>query len=105
MKRVFDDAFKAKVALEALKGEKTLAELSQIYEVHANQIMNWKKTLQENAGELFSRKNRQSQEVSEKETRIEELERQLGIAHCEREFLKKKYKQIYGKEADLSSLK
>jgi len=105
MKRVFDDGFKAKVALEALKGEKTLGELAQIYEVHANQIMNWKKTLQENAGELFSRKNRQSQEVSEKETRIEELERQLGIAHCEREFLKKKYRQLYGKEADLSSLK
>ncbi len=43
MRRNHDAAFKAKVALEAVKGEKTIAQLSSIYGVHANQIGQWKK--------------------------------------------------------------
>ena len=46
-------AFKAKVALAALKGEKTLAELAQMYDVHPNQITTWKAQLAEGAGGLF----------------------------------------------------
>jgi len=105
MKRIYEDSFKAKVALEALKGEKTIAELSQIYEVHANLIMNWKKTLQESAGELFGRKKKKEEQEEGLENKIEELERQLGKAHLSVEFLKKKYRQLYGKEPDLLNLK
>ena len=46
-------AFKAKVALAALKGEKTLADLAQMYDVHPNQITTWKAQLAEGAAGLF----------------------------------------------------
>ena len=46
-------AFKVKVALAALKGEKTLAELAQMYDVHPNQITTWKAQLAEGAAGLF----------------------------------------------------
>jgi|SRR5690554_3324185 transposase len=46
-------AFKAKVALAAIKGEKTLAELSQQFDVHANQITQWRSQLLEGAADVF----------------------------------------------------
>ena len=45
--------FKAKVALAALRGDKTLAELAQQYDLHPNQIVQWKTQLQERATDLF----------------------------------------------------
>jgi len=53
-RRNHSPAFKAKVALAALKGEKTLAELAQLYDVHANQITQWKGQLQDQASMAFS---------------------------------------------------
>lgn len=52
-RRTHSPAFKAKVALAALKGEKTLAELAQQHEVHANQITAWKAQLADGAAALF----------------------------------------------------
>ncbi|SFU26576.1 Transposase and inactivated derivatives [Paraburkholderia aspalathi] len=52
-RRAHSQAFKAKVALAALKGDKTLAELAQQFEVHPNQITDWKKQLQERVAEVF----------------------------------------------------
>ena len=52
-RRTHAPAFKAKVALAALKGEKTLAELAQLYDVHPNQITTWKAQLAEGAAGLF----------------------------------------------------
>jgi len=52
-RRTHSAAFKAKVALAALVGDKTLAELAQRYEVHPNQITEWKRQLNERAAEVF----------------------------------------------------
>jgi transposase len=52
-RRTHNPAFKAKVALAALKGEKTLAELAQQYDVHPNQIMAWRAQVLDGAAGLF----------------------------------------------------
>ena len=52
-RRTHSPAFKAKVALAAIKGEKTLVELAQQYDVHPNQITAWRTQLLEGAAELF----------------------------------------------------
>lgn len=52
-RRKHSPAFKAKVALAALAGDKTLAQLTQEFEVHQNQIVDWKKQLSERAAEVF----------------------------------------------------
>ncbi len=54
-RRNHSPAFKAKVAMEAIKGEVTLAELAQRYDVHPNQINQWRGQLMERASEVFSR--------------------------------------------------
>jgi transposase-like protein len=91
-KRSFDDSFKARVALEAIKGEKTISELSGIYEVHPNMIRQWKKHLLENASSLFSKKTGRRNEDQENLT--EELYKKIGKQDIELEFLKKKFKQF-----------
>ena len=53
-RRVFKNKFKAKLAIEAFKGVKTLAELASEYQVHLNQISDWKKRMLQNAPEIFS---------------------------------------------------
>ena len=52
-RRNHTSGFKAKVALAALKGDKTLAELSEQFDVHPNQITDWKARLQEGAADVF----------------------------------------------------
>ena len=90
MRRRFDDEFKAKVALEALKEEKTLQELAEEYEVHPNQISSWKKHLLIGASALFERKNKKNKELEQVKKREQELYKQLGQAKYENEWLKKK---------------
>jgi transposase-like protein len=81
-------AFKAKVALEALRGEKTIAQLSSEYGVHGNQIRQWKKKLIEELPAIFSERRRRSEKEGEELT--SELYRQIGQLKVELDWLKKK---------------
>src|SRR3972149_4793051 len=65
MRRNHDAAFKAKVALEALKGEKTIAQLSSEYGVHPSQIGQWRKRLLEALPGIFSGRRRKAEQESE----------------------------------------
>jgi len=89
-RRTHDAAFKAKVAREAVKGEKTLAQLAGEYGVHPNQIGQGRKTLLKELPVLFSeRGNRQEKDHDEFEA---ELYRQIGQLKVELEWLKKNLK-------------
>lgn len=76
--------FKAQVAMAAVSGEKTLAELSSEYGVHATMISTWKQELVRRAGELFERGNKQAGDAQKT---IDELHRKIGQLQVERDFL------------------
>lgn len=97
MRKHYDKEFKARVALEAIKGEKTIQEIGTIYQVHPNLVALWKKQVVEKASGLFEKdaKDKEAQEATHKE---EELYKQIGQLQVENEFLKKKFKQVYGTE-------
>ena len=82
-RRNHSPAFKAKVALEAIKGEQTLIELSERFGVHPNQITQWKKKLLEEAPEVFATgKNHSSEEPD-----VKELHAKIGQLAMENDFL------------------
>ena len=81
-------AFKAKVALEAIRQEKTLAQLAGEFGVHPNQITQWKKRVLEEIPEIFSRKRKNAKKKQEQPE--SELYRQIGQLKVEPDWLKKK---------------
>ena len=88
MRRGHDAALKARVALEALKEEKTMAQLSSEFGVHVNQIRQWRQKLLDELPSLFS--NRRKKKDKEGEELLSELYRQIGQLKVELEWLKKK---------------
>ena len=59
MKKSYDSKFKSRVALEALRGELTVADIAGKYQIHPNQVQQWKKKLMEGASEIFQSKAEQ----------------------------------------------
>ena len=88
MRKTYTASFKAKVALEAIKGDRSLAELASRYEVHATQIGTWRKALVVGMPEIFSDKRRKKEEQGEADTA--RLYEEIGRLKVELDWLKKK---------------
>lgn len=84
----FQASFKAKVALAAVKGDRTASELVSSYGVHATQISAWKKQLVNGAAEVFA--DGRKREQLDHESREAELFQQIGKLQMELDWLKKK---------------
>jgi len=80
--------FKAKVALEAVKGIKSMSELASKYEVHPNQIRQWKQQLLDQMSDIFMDKRRRKSNDDEKLK--DQLYQQIGQLKVENDWLKKK---------------
>jgi len=87
-RRQFSEKFKAKVALEAIRGVKSLAELATEYKVHPTQITLWKKLILSEAPQLFSGKNANSFKNEEELT--SPLYEEIGRLKMDIKWLKKK---------------
>ncbi len=85
-KKKYPKEFKARVALEALKGEKSIAQISSEYQVHGNMVSKWKKQLKDNIASIFVRKN--EREPDDKQL-IDNLYKQIGKSQVEIDWLKK----------------
>jgi len=85
-------AFKAKVALEAVKAEKTISEISSEYGVHPNQVRRWRKQLLEELPSIFT--DRKKKEALDRNELEAELYRQIGQLKVELDWLKKKSEML-----------
>jgi transposase len=92
-RRNHSSAFKAKVALEAIKGEQTLVELSERFQIHPNLIVEWKKVLLERAPDVFD-KGKPSREPD-----VKELHAKIGQLAMENDFLSVALGRIDGPSA------
>lgn len=92
-RRNHSSAFKAKVALAAIKGDKTLAELAEQFDVHPNQIQDWRKRLLENADSIFGRGQQQQEDAA---GQVKELHAKIGQLTMERDFLEHGLERIHG---------
>ena len=88
MRKRFSNEFKAKVALAALRGDKTMSELAGEFEVHPAQVSTWRNELKERATEIFG--TPRDKAAGNKDELIEELYKNLGQMKVEHDWLKKK---------------
>ena len=90
MRKKFPDEFKAKVALAALKGDKTIAELVTEYDVHASQINTWKAVVKDRLSQLFSGSVGGAETIKDQKDLIDQLYKSVGRMQVENDWLKKK---------------
>lgn len=94
-RRNHNAGFKARVALEALKGERTVSELAAEYGVHPTMIHQWKKALLDGAADIFERGSRKPAEADEETVRL--LYAKIGELAVANDFLSRKLKPWTGK--------
>lgn len=92
MRKRYEAAFKARVALAALKDDRTLSELASEFGVHGNLVSQWKRRLLSNVTHVFEERPDEAQR--DHQAVIEELHRQIGQLHVELDWLKKKAAQF-----------
>ena len=98
-RRKFMPEFKAKVALEAIKGQKTVNEIASEHGIHPNQVSTWKQELLQGLESLFRQPN--SKDQREYEALQSELYEQIGRLNMELEWLKKKAARFTDRETHL----
>lgn len=86
-KQTFTSAFKAKVAMAAIKGDKTIPQLADEFKVHPTQISNWKKQFMENVSSVFENKTNSAEKADSK--LIDRLHAKIGELTLENDFLEK----------------
>ena len=87
-RKQFTAGFKAKIAIEAIKGQRTAQEIGSVYSVHPSQVSSWKRQLVAQAAEIFSRGGVYDNEAIEQEKA--ELYQQVGRLQMELDWLQKK---------------
>jgi transposase-like protein len=92
-RRKFTSTFKGQVALEATKNKKTMADLSQQFDVNPIMISKWKTEFLENMGVVIEKERSESEESNS--TEIEKLYAQIGQLKVENDFLKKSCKKLW----------
>jgi transposase len=92
MRKRYEASFKARVALAALKDDKTLSELASEFGVHGNLISQWKRRLLSNVPRVFEEPEDEARQ--DHQAAVEELHRQIGQLHVELDWLKKKAAQF-----------
>jgi transposase-like protein len=92
-RRTHSPEFKAKVALAALKGDLTLAQLVDKFDVAANQITEWKRQLLSGAGDVFGKGEKRQQQTEED---VAKLHAKIGQLTMENDFLERGLERIHG---------
>ena len=90
-RRRFTPGFKAKVALEALRGDRTVQEIAALHKVHPNQVSTWKRQAMDGLGEVFS--NGPDKARMDHEGEVHDLHAKIGQLTVERDFLAKGLKR------------
>ena len=96
-RRNHDAGFKARVALEAVKGERTVSELAAEYGVHPTMIHQWKKALLDGAAEIFERGGKAAVAAEVAEETVRDLHAKIGELAVANDFLSRKLKPWIGK--------
>jgi transposase-like protein len=89
-RRKFNAAFKAKVAIEAIKEQRTISELAQEFEIHPNQVSQWKREFLERSAQVFEGDKKQAEEMAILEQNHRLAQQHIGRLTIENEFFKKK---------------